>query len=275
MKYTIIIVLYEQILVDSKTYQSLNRYLETYKNVEDIQLLIFDNSIKLVNKISQSDISYTYIKNEGNIGLAKSYNQALEQANISNSEWLLLLDQDTELTKEYFDTIFNSKKILSNVVACIPQIVCNNKIISPILSGGLPKLQDELMEPGSYKGLMAVNSGSLLKVSFLNEIGGFNEKFSLDYLDHWLYYEINKRKKLIQVLDVSIKHDLSVMDYNSISIIRYKSILNSEANFYINYSELPDVVYRKRLMLRFFKQLLKVKNKKIAMLTLKKYWDLK
>lgn len=131
------------------------------------------------------------------------------------------------------------------------------------------------MEPGTYQDLMAINSASLLKISFLNEIDGFNEEFSLDYLDHWLYLEINKRKKSIQVLDVVIKHELSVMDYNSISVERYQSILNSESNFYTNYSDLPNKVYKNRLILRSFKQFIKVKNKKIAMLTLKKYRKLK
>ena len=37
------------------------------------------------------------------------------------------------------------------------------------------------------KAVMAINSGSLIKVSFLTEIGGFNGQFPLDYLDHWLF----------------------------------------------------------------------------------------
>ncbi|WP_421000465.1 glycosyltransferase [Carnobacterium maltaromaticum] len=275
MNYTIVMVLYEQTLEDSKTFQSLIRYLPVYKNNNNITLLVFDNSVNLVNKVDKKDIDYIYIKNEGNIGLAKSYNQATKYANLMKSEWMLLLDQDTELSKEYFETIFNIKKIPSTVVSCIPQIISNNKIISPILSVGLPKLQNELMEPGTYQDLMAINSASLLKISFLNEIDGFNEEFSLDYLDHWLYLEINKRKKSIQVLDVVIKHELSVMDYNSISVERYQSILNSESNFYTNYSDLPNKVYKNRLILRSFKQFIKVKNKKIAMLTLKKYRKLK
>lgn len=110
MNYTIVMVLYEQTLEDSKTFQSLIRYLPVYKNNNNITLLVFDNSVNLVNKVDKKDIDYIYIKNEGNIGLAKSYNQATKYANLMKSEWMLLLDQDTELSKEYFETIFNIKK---------------------------------------------------------------------------------------------------------------------------------------------------------------------
>lgn len=274
MNYTMVLVLYEQRLEDAKTYQSLLKHLTTSQKMHTVEVLIYDNSVKIKNQKDALPDGYKFIKNQGNIGLAKTYNDALKKAKENQSDWLVLLDQDTELTGAYFEALFNADIKDEAVVSLVPQIVSEDKFVSPISSEGLPKIEKEQLTPGIYQDLMAINSASALRVEFLVTLGGFNEAFPLDYLDHWLYFEINQRKKSIQVLDVTIQHELSVMDYNSISLGRYQSILDSEATFYMKYSLLSKKTYKKRLLLRFFKQMLTVKNKQIAKYTLKKYREL-
>jgi hypothetical protein len=122
---------------------------------------------------------------------------------------------------------------------------------------------------------MAINSGAVIRVAFLKEIGGFNEEFPLDYLDHWLFYEIYAKNYKTFVLDIYLHHDLSVMDYNSISLTRYKSILHSEFTFYKKYKRELFPEYRKQLFKRLLKQIITVKNKKIALYTLRMILSLK
>lgn len=274
MKYTVIIVLYNQKLDDSKTFQSLNKYVQKNKNIlNSVNILIFDNSEMAINKVDGNEIFYDYIQAGENKGLAKAYNYALSKA--QNCEWLILLDQDSDLTEEYFQSIFHLENLNNHVVAVVPQVISNGKIVSPILGNELPKMQKKLITQGVYFNLMAINSASAIRVSFLNEIGGFNEAFRLDYLDHWLYHEISQMKLGVYVLGTVINHELSVTKYNEISLNRYKSILNSEIIFQSEYSLIPIKKYKKRLVFRFFKQLLFIKNKRIAFYTLKKFKEIK
>jgi hypothetical protein len=114
---------------------------------------------------------------------------------------------------------------------------------------------------------MAINSGSLIRVSFLEKIKGFNNDFPLDYLDHWLFHEIFSNDYKVMVMESSLNHDLSVMNYENVSMNRYRSILDSEIRYYKNYKKELLPAYRIQLMKRLAKQLLLVKNKKIAAYT--------
>jgi hypothetical protein len=88
--------------------------------------------------------------------------------------------------------------------------------------------------PGICTGpVTAINSGALLRKSFLFEIGGFNQQFRLDYLDHWMFAEINRRGKKVCLSKAIINHDLSVWGRSgSVSPERYRSILEAETLFY-------------------------------------------
>ena len=121
---------------------------------------------------------------------------------------------------------------------------------------------------------MAINSGALIRVEFLNIIGGFNEDFPLDYLDHWLFHEIYENGYKVRLLDLTLEHELSVMDYSRVSLARYQSILESEIKFFKNYQQDLYKAYRIQLAKRFLKQVLTVKNKKIALYTLRRFFSM-
>jgi hypothetical protein len=157
------------------------------------------------------------------------------------------------------------------IAGIVPIVNCEGTIISPVFSHTLRPLKDQKPVVGIQdKPVMAINSGSLIRVSFLNEIGGFNTQFPLDYLDHWLFFEIYARGYKVLLLDVRLEHELSVMDYSRVSLARYVSIIDSEMDFYRNYKTDLFSAYRIQLMKRFLKQLLTVKHKGIAFCTLKK-----
>jgi hypothetical protein len=59
--------------------------------------------------------------------------------------------------------------------------------------------------------------------------------FSLDYLDHWLFYKITSERKKVRVIKSVIVHQLSVMDLKTVSNKRYQSIFDSEYQFYQTY----------------------------------------
>lgn len=278
MKLTLVIVLYKQRPEESKTFLTLKQTLLSLdKELENIDVIIYDNSPEKqeFNPLSLKGLHTSYIHDPRNLGIVPAYNYAWTAAKENGSQWLLLLDHDTELTELYIRGILNLPEMGLEVAAVVPKIISENTMISPVYSDSLRPLKEERPKEGlQEKPVMAINSGALIRLEFLNEIGGFNLDFPLDYLDHWLFYEIYAKGYSVWLLDVTLEHELSVMDYSRVSLARYQSILNSEVSFYQNYKNDLFPSYRKQLVKRFLKQALTVKNKKIALATLLRIFSL-
>lgn len=275
-----VVVLYKTKIDESTTVNGLQDMEETLVSLSkqhglEFSLTLSDNSPQ-VNEGSQKndifkEIPYDYVPNSENIGLAAAYNQVL--ARLSNQDYLILLDQDTHLTMAYF------KELLANLVddtqevfVWVPRMMSGHVQISPIYSEKVSKSVATLPKPGVYmEGIMAINSASVFQASVLNNIGGFSLDFPLDYLDHWVFFQLSQSEIPIKVLESQMPHQLSVMDYKTVSLQRYQSILDSEYRFYKEVDSSKFSKFRFHLLLRTIKQLLKVKNKQIAFYTLKKF----
>jgi GT2 family glycosyltransferase len=247
------------------------------KNKNELSIIIYDNSPeKQAFDTSQyQDIQISYIHDKRNLGIATAYNYAFDTAMKNGCEWLLLLDHDTHITNKYIKEVLNLQGIEKNIAAVVPRITSENTFISPVYSDELRPLKGEKPNPGlQNKPVMAINSGALIRVEYLEKLGGFNEKFPLDYLDHWIFHEIYSSGYKVLLLNVTLDHELSVMDYSRISLTRYQSILDSEIRFYKNYKRDLLSAYRTQLGKRFLKQLLLVKNKKIAIYTLRRLFSM-
>ncbi|WHY76920.1 glycosyltransferase [Neobacillus sp. WH10] len=274
MKITMVVVFYKQKPEESKTFQTLKQTLFLQKeHVKEIELILYDNSPKSqeFHPLDYEGMTISYIHDPRNLGIVSAYNHAWARAKENGSQWLLLFDHDTEVTFAYINEVVNLPEFSQDIAAVVPKISCENTMISPIYSHTLRPLQEKPPTPGIQEvPVMAINSGSLISMAFLNKVNGFNEEFSLDYLDHWLFFKIYEEGRKVWLLDVELEHELSVMDYSRISLQRYQSILDSEGKFYQNYKKDLFPSYRTQLFKRFLKQVLTVKNKKIALHTLKR-----
>jgi GT2 family glycosyltransferase len=230
----IVLVLYKKNLNNSETISCLVEIKEF-----NFQILIYDNSpdSQYTNEyFAYYNLNVHYVSNTDNPGLSTAYNYALKQANLENKKWLLLLDQDTRLTAEYFNEF--SKLILSNnsIVSIIPRVnnFYNDKPISPSKMFFGMFCRPLNIESGIIsKNITAINSGTFLNINFLNEINGFNNLFKLDYLDHWYFREIHKRNYSVYLMNTFILQELSVgSNYsNRISIERYISLIYSQLRY--------------------------------------------
>ncbi|MEH7109773.1 glycosyltransferase [Bacillus sp. JJ1764] len=278
MNITMVVVLYNVNPENCKTFHSLKQTLfSSHEPLKDINIILYDNS---PDKHDFTPIGYegnhiSYVHDPRNLGIATAYNYALAQAVANGSKWLLLLDHDTELTADYFEKVLNLPDLPENVAAVVPKIISENTMISPVYTTSLRPLQGDRPKEGlQEQEVMAINSGALLKVDFLQSIKGFNSSFPLDYLDHWLFHQVYAQQRKVWILPVTLEHELSVLDYSRVSLKRYQSILNSEINFYQNYKQDLFPAYKKQLAKRFLKQLLLVKNKQIALYTLRKFFSI-
>lgn len=280
-KILVVLVIYKVRVQDSPTYQSLLDAGLLGVSVSHFAVLVYDNSPQMQVSITLDAPRLQYIHDPANGGLAAAYNQALKVAITGGFEWLLLLDQDTTLPAKYFSAVCDAAAELAGdhtVSAIVPKVKSGEKLVSP--SEVLPGWRLRPI-PSGHGGLCdlkltAINSGTVIRTSFVCQLGGFNSDFWLDCLDHWLFTALHAAKKRLYVLDAVITHDLSVLDYNNnISITRYQNILRAEGLFFSKYQGRAEMtVYLLRLVFRATKQFALVRNKKIALMTLRHLFGL-
>ncbi len=281
MRIFAVLVLYKKKLEESQTYISLlNSYLKSNLTQLDLFLLVYDNSPARQEVLPNIPFKYQYIHDPHNHGLSVAYNTALRTAVSMNFPWLLLLDHDSELPSDYIYTIVKMLEINSSnesIVAYVPKVACNSAIVSPsrvTFDVQFRPININFVGACDFH-VTAINSGTLLRVSYLESIQGFNNLFQLDYLDHWLFNKIHLDSKKVYVFDSIIQHDLSIsnMDTN-MDVPRYINILESEKLFYLKYkSKGENIFYLIKLFIRFLRLTIFVRNKTFAFIVLRQLYD--
>lgn len=273
--FLIVIVLYKTKLCDSVTYTKLIKDNQSSKRSYNI--LVYDNS-PTIQEYKKDEINLlTYISDNTNPGVAKAYNKALEICLEREFSWMLLLDQDTELNANFFSETEKSllqHKNQKDIVCVIPKITSKlGDVLSPVvlkLGGRVGAIKD--MTAGvQQNNISGINSGTLISSTFMKKLGGFNESFPLDMLDHWLFRAIHKSGNHIFLNNAIIQHDLSIIDFEkNMTIDRYKKLLVSEQVFLKGHF-IDLFVYKLRLIIRLIKQLF-YKDKKFVLVTLKSFF---
>jgi len=237
-----ILVMHNCKIEESKTLhswlQSYGKYPQIYNS---FKLIIYDNSFTKQSISINLPFEYEYVHNPANVGVAKAYNYALNIAKNNNYDWLLLFDQDSSFPKNYISTLFNTCQNINpneKIVACVPKVFHNNIFFSPsrVLWGGIHRPIDK-----NHKGIcnfeiMAIGSGALIRKSFILSIQGFNETYWLDCLDRWLFNTIYSEGKKVYVINLIIKHNLSIFNFDKhVTEHRYLNQLKYETLFMQSY----------------------------------------
>jgi GT2 family glycosyltransferase len=264
-----IIVLYNVPLAESSTYRSLMASMHRCGQT-GLKIAVYDNSpIRQVTEAEEQQL-FAYRHDASNSGLAVAYNWAVEKTISIGAVWLLLLDQDTVLPSNFFEFSLRDARTYksdSEVVAIVPTVRSGGNLVSPmrVTRFGLKRLSQPAVGKQNTE-IMAINSGALIRCSFLSLIGGFDEAYRLDFLDHWLFAQVCKSGKRVAISDLVIEHDLSVSNYRkNISLERYKSILSSEVLFVREERGFCErVFYPLRLLARSLKQLFVYRKVSIA-----------
>jgi GT2 family glycosyltransferase len=244
-----------------------------------VAILVQDNS-PLVQEFALEDpemghrVCIEYHHTPGNPGLAYAYNSALELAKERDIPWLLLLDQDTCLTRQFLIQLLEAIQKTSSEKCCafVPQLVRDDLVLSPQIVG---KIFYRRM-PGGGSGLakeplVAFNSAACIRVRDLTAIGGFPKEFWLDYLDHMVFYTLQQAGGRVFVLDSRLQHSLSLSNIESeVSNERYGNVLRAEWMFVRKTGwGGGSVAHRFRLLKRAFSHSVKLRNKSYALQTLR------
>ena len=264
----IVLVLYGVLPEESKAFVSLLRHIGRLR--VDYELIVYNNDTSI--SVPGGD-GYIAVNAEKNDMLARAYNFALQKAQAGGRQWLLLLDHDTEPTAEYFEALNRFLKQTTpspDVVAAVPLLKYGNRIISPEKINPVMWETTPITVAGTYSGnIVAFNSLSLLSTDFVMSIGGFSELYPLDMLDHWLYRQIAKHKKSVEVLDTHISHSLSLLD-NSMSYNRLADFLAAEQRFVSTELTMTHYIsYKIRLAIRLIKQWIRLRDRRRTQITFK------
>ncbi|WP_313672188.1 hypothetical protein [Sphingobacterium multivorum] len=265
-------------------FDSSETCLSILKNNKSIKLsgIIYDNSAQSNYDERYMKIGdFQYLHNKNNPGISEAYNYALQEALARGFKWMILFDQDSNFTESYFaklnEVIVISENMFS-IKAFIPIVKSlNNSIISPSKIGyGGFKSYNNYKLGVQEQCISGINSGTFINCDFFHKIGGFNVDYPLDFLDHWYFREIFRRKFNVYLFEGIVYQNLSVSSGldQSISLKRYKSILNAECQFYGTDSFINFIFYKLRLIFRTIK-LFKFKDKrysKASFISIFRFW---
>lgn len=259
MKLFIVLVLYRIELSHSPSWMTLCRAMSASRK-QDIEVLVVDNSPQSsLSLMDLHDLPFTAIHDPSNGGLASAYNAALERAGQVDADWMLLLDQDSVLPKDFISkTVHAIAKCHADttVAAVVPRVKGRASWLSPkrVHLGFVTDVKDGVSGTCAYE-ITAINSGTALRVSALREIGGFSRKYWLDFLDYWVFRTLYSRRRVAYISDAHMTHSLS-LETNALSSARYRNILTAEGRFMKEegrWVELP--LYFIRLFARMLKHI--------------------
>jgi GT2 family glycosyltransferase len=164
----------------------------------------------------------------------------LARAESEGHEWLLLLDQDTTLTREFIAELLGTIRILhtrQEVAAIVPKLLVHGKIYSPAIPF-TDQMRRQFLPPTEAlnpdvvgvlsQPLYAYNSASTLRVAALRSIGGFPAEFWLDFLDHAVFHALMVNGYRLHVMLAMLAHDSSYADIGSMPLWRLHNILMAQ-----------------------------------------------
>jgi GT2 family glycosyltransferase len=270
-----ILVIYHCKIRETKALASLlQNYSKNPEFFRKFKLIVYDNSLRAQDVELAVPFEYEYVHDSNNSGLGVAYNYALNEATKESYDWLLLLDQDSYLPENFFSQL--EKDLIAvegdpSIAAVVPRVLDHQKPCSParVFYGGTLRPIEKPNRGICTFSVFAIGSGSVIRISFLRRMGGFNTVFWLDCLDRWLFFKIHEMGGKVFITDSIIEHELSVMNYDKrMSERRYSNILKYETLFMKTYKSQGEYcVFCLRLLKRSVYLYFTLKNKSFAAMT--------
>jgi rhamnosyltransferase len=169
------------------------------------KVIVVDNSERsdraFLKPILEID-NIRYIHNGQNRGIANALNRGATEASKLGFKWLLTMDQDTALPKDYVATIVSRMSDISDKdVGIIAPTYENSKMI--------PLNKDESIQSVSnaIPVLFTMTSANLLNLESYQKAGEFLDDLFIDHVDHEYGMRLNAYGyKVYELSDVVLKH---------------------------------------------------------------------
>jgi hypothetical protein len=224
------------------------------------KLIIYDNSPSAMLQPPKLDDRIDYKHNPENGGTRAAYDYALTQAIGAKQEWIFLLDQDTSLPDNFLvalNTSFSGHHLVG-IDVLLPRVTDHGLEISPSYISRLGSIvqaanNSQYSHQFPLKGLTGIASGALIRTSSLNKISKLPPNLWLDFVDHWIFQQLNLNGAKYLILDITLQHQLSIMNMSEVSRQRMLSLLDGEFVFVGSLGKLAKITYPFRLLFRFLR----------------------
>lgn len=243
----------------------------------DLTILLVDNSPGSSAPKSALPEGVQYLACPENLGLANAYNQGILLSQRCGADWLLTLDQDTELPSNFLALMAGYARRYQHdpsIAAILPQVLAGETPLSPLFYRRhvLPT-----WFPRGYVGIprqpvFGINSASMIRVDALMQAGGYDPIFWLDCSDMAIFSRLHRLgKQTLVVGDLQVQHELSLKDLQSrVSPQRYRNMLLAESAFWDAEMTLSAGLERTgRLALRLLRQIRRRDDRALSSLTLR------
>jgi glycosyltransferase involved in cell wall biosynthesis len=271
----IVIVLYKMEPAASPTFRTLLQSLEEPTvHKPAYRILLYDNTPSAQNPPHLPG-QVEYFASPVNTGLADAYNLAVVRAQAAGFDWLLTLDQDTDLPPDFIPKmaeVAETCKTQQDIAAIVPHIRAGHRDVSPNwFAGGVrPRWFPRGYHDVPDRTVYAFNSGTMVRVSAVQAVGGYSRLFWLDYCDAYLFRQIEKQRwKVFVAGRVHLQHDFSMLDVaNKMSLWRYQNAVEAGSAFYdLEMSPLAGLEHTLRLLGRYLKHLLRGESRQVRSIT--------
>lgn len=201
MKFSIVsvIVVYNKKVEESITCKNIMRTCQ-----ESVEILIVDNSTNDFNNREYCiNKGIRYISMDGNKGLSKAYNAAIDAC--KDKDVIILFDDDTEVTEEYFREVHKYLQKYPEVDIFAPTIYGQDGVIySPNKYNFMRNnfISSMNMEIPQDK-FNAIASCLVIRMRVFENYR-FNEKLFVDQVDQNFFYDQRKLHRKFKKMDVKI-----------------------------------------------------------------------
>jgi len=239
LKVMAVIVLYRVAPQDAPAFRSVMAAREAVSSeLADVGMLLWDNSPGAGAGANLPE-GVSYFADESNSGLATAYNRAVEWAELHGAEWLLTLDQDTAVPADFFVRMAGATRAstrYAGIGAIVPQIAAAGRQLSPnwFQFGAIPRWYGTGYVGVPSEPVFAFNSGAMLRVAALKQVGGYDPRFWLDDSDAMIFSKLHEHGKRVYVAgEIQVEHEFSMKDMQGrMSAGRYRNALMAETAFW-------------------------------------------
>lgn len=183
------------IVLFNPDYSFVNRTIAHLSNQVDLIILVDNSADSHADELVELDTSRViYRPNFKNLGIASALNSIVEIAHDYNKDWVLTLDQDSDVDDDYLSSLFSSVPESSNIgiVGCRFFDSNTGKIYG---SSGFSE--------------WCITSGSVLRYEAWKSIGGFRAWLFIDRVDNVFCFDLQENGWSTYISDGAyLKHSL-------------------------------------------------------------------
>ncbi|WP_371375389.1 hypothetical protein [Thalassotalea aquiviva] len=186
---------------------------DTYIRNVDIAIFV-DNSeseynVNLVKRLNE--LGAIYLKQNGNLGIAKGLNIGIEKAKVLGATAVLTMDQDSRFETsidEYIKAFISNPNVA--LMAPSYKLITNKKEVSELVNG------------------FVMTSGNIINISDFYEVGGFSSELFIDLVDTDFCHKLLINHKTIKInKETYLNHSLGTQDtFFGIPFVKHPPIRN-------------------------------------------------